>query len=115
MYGTISRMRAKPGMEGQLIQHLHDFEAAHVPGTVAVSCSRMDADPQEYYVTVIFESREAYRANAESAEQDKRYRQMLSLLESEPEWHDGEVIYTLNQALFSAMKGSTVQSERSLL
>jgi len=115
MYGTVARMRTKPGMEEQLIQQFHDFEAAHVQGTVAVYCYRMDADAQEYYVTVVFESKEAYWANAESPEQDRRYRQMLPLLESEPEWHDGEIISALNQAPFSAMKTSAVQSERSSL
>jgi hypothetical protein len=32
-------------------------------------------------------------ANAESPEQDKRYRQMLKWLEGEPEWHDGGIVY----------------------
>lgn len=112
MYGTVARMRAKPGMEEQLIKHFQDFEAAHVQGTVAVYCYRMDADAQEYYMTVVFENKEAYQANAESPEQDRRYRQLLQVLESEPEWHDGEIIYTLNQALFSATGASAVQSER---
>jgi quinol monooxygenase YgiN len=115
MYGTVAQMRAKPGMEEQLIKHFHEFEAAHVPGTVAAYCYRMDADAQECYITVVFESKEAYRANAESPEQDKRYRQMLSLLENEPVWHDGTIISALNQAQSSAMKTSTVQSERSRL
>jgi hypothetical protein len=33
-------------------------------------------------------------ANAESPEQDKRYREMLQWLEGEPEWHDGEIVYS---------------------
>jgi hypothetical protein len=57
----------------------------------------MDIDANEYYVAVIFASKEAYRANAESSEQDARYRQLLSLLEREPTWHDGEVICALRE------------------
>lgn len=117
MYGTVALMRVKPGMEALLIEHFHYFEAARRPGVVAVYCYSTDANAQEYYVTVVFESKEAYRSNAESSEQDRLYRQMLPLLESEPEWHDGEIVYALNQALFSAIQAQTptVQSKRSSL
>jgi hypothetical protein len=52
----------------------------------------MDADPQEYYLAVVFENKEAYWANAQSPEQHTRFEQMMALLEGEPEWHDGEII-----------------------
>ena len=93
MYGTIARMRLKPGMEKQLLEQFHIFESARVPGSVTVYWYRMDTNPNEYYLAAVFSSKEAYQANAESPEQDARYRQMLSLLEGEPEWHDGEIIY----------------------
>ena len=101
MYGTVARYRVKPGMEGQLRQLLEEqgrvFEAGQVPGFVVSYSYRMDADPNDYYIAAVFESREAYWANAQSPEQDARYRQWLPLLEAEPEWHDGEidVIYAL--------------------
>ena len=95
MYGTVARYRLKPGMEGQLIELAREFKAAQVPGFVASYAYRMDADPNNYYIAVVFESREAYVANADSPEQDARYRQMLSLLEHAPEWHDGEIVYAL--------------------
>ncbi len=97
MYGTVARFRVKPGMEGQIIEQFRVFEAAKVPGVVAVYGYRMDTNPNEYYVSVVFASKEAYVANAQSPEQDARYRQMLTLLESEPEWHDGEIIYSLKE------------------
>ena len=83
----------KPGMEKQLLEQFRIFEAAKVPGVVATYCYRMDSDPNEHYMAVVFSSKEAYRANAESPEQDARYRQMLTLLAGEPEWYDGEIIY----------------------
>ncbi len=95
MYGTVGHYRIKPGMEGQLVEQLRLFEAAKVPGTVAVYAYRMDADPNDYYIAVVFASKEAYWANAQSPEQDARYRQLLPLLEREPEWHDGEIVYAL--------------------
>jgi quinol monooxygenase YgiN len=100
MYGTVGRLRIKPGMEGQFRQLLQEqaraFETGLVPGFVASYTYSMDADPSDCYVAAVFESREAYWANAQSPEQDARYRQWLPLLEGEPEWHDGEidVIYT---------------------
>ncbi len=95
MYGTVARFRLKPGMEGQVIEQMHAFEVAKVPGVVATYVYQMDADANEYYVAVVFASKESYVANAESSEQDTRYRQLLTLLESEPEWHDGEIVYAL--------------------
>jgi quinol monooxygenase YgiN len=96
MYGTIGRFHVKPGMEAQFRQLLEEqgraFEAGQVPGFVVSYGYRMDADLNEYYLAVVFESREAYGANAQSAEQDARYRQWLPLLAGEPEWRDGEIV-----------------------
>src|SRR5436305_4198933 len=96
MYGTVARFRIKQGMESQLRQILKEqtrpFEAGQVPGFVASYGYRMDADPNEYYLAVVFANKEAYWANAQSAEQDARYRQWQPLLEGEPEWHDGEIV-----------------------
>ena len=103
MYGTVARFHIKPGMEGQLVEQYRTFEAAKVPGVVASYLYRMDSDVNGYYVSVVFASREAYWANAQSPEQDARFRQLLPLLATEPEWHDGEIVYALQVA----------QSERS--
>jgi|SRR5579872_3371431 len=95
MYGTIGRLRIKPGMEDQFRQLLqeqaHPFETGQVIGFVASYAYRMDADSNDLFIAAVFESREAYWANAQRSEQDARYRQWLPLLESEPEWHDGEI------------------------
>lgn len=105
MYGTIARLQLKPGGEGKLLELFREFEAAEVPGAVSVSLYRRDADPKmslyrmdaesnEYYLTVVFESKEAYFANADSPEQEARYQKLVELLEAEPEWYDGEIVYT---------------------
>ncbi len=93
MYGTIARYRLKPGMEGSLLAFEAKIREAHLPGLVAEFTFRMDDDPNLYYEAVIFESREAYQAVADSPEQDARYRELLELLEAPPEWHDGEMIH----------------------
>ncbi len=92
MYGTVARMQAKPGAEQQLLQQLRDFEEAKVPGFVMTHVFQMDADPSVLYMAVVFDSKEAYWANARSPEQDARYQQMRALLAADPEWHDGEIV-----------------------
>lgn len=93
MYGTVARMKAKAGAEAQLAEQMRIFEQAHVDGAVGSYVYRMDSDPTEYYLAVIFTSKEAYVANANAPEQDARYRQLLQFLDGPPEWHDGEIVF----------------------
>jgi len=92
MYGTVARMHVKPGSGDRLNQIARDFEQARVPGFVASYAYQMDADPNEYLLAVIFDSKASYRANAESPDQNARFIDMMALLEREPEWHDGEIV-----------------------
>ncbi len=91
MYGTIARLRLKPGMEGRLRDLLGEMRP-QIPGLIFDHLYRMDADSNEYYLAVGFESQEAYRANAASQEQHVRYQRYRELLEADPEWHDGEIV-----------------------
>lgn len=93
MYGTIGRMHTRPGAEGAHEMLERQYEQVKIPGHVASYLYRSDADPREFFLCVLFESKEAYEANARSPEQDARYRQLRQLLESDPEWRDGEVVY----------------------
>ena len=93
MYGTVARYRVKPGMEQRFMELGPEFEAHAPPGFVALYVYRLDTNPNEYYLTVVFESKEAYFANANSPEQDAFYHKYRALLEEDPEWHDGEVVF----------------------
>ena len=93
MYGTVAHMRIKPGAEGQLSEQMRVFEAAKAPGVVTTYLYKMDADPNEYYLATVWESKAAYTANASSPEQHARYQAYRALLAAEPEWHDGEIVY----------------------
>jgi quinol monooxygenase YgiN len=93
MYGTVARMRIKPGTEERLIELSRTSEAS-IPGLIASQVYRMDADPLECYLAVTFVSKEAYVANANSPEQHERYLQYRELLAAEPEWHDGTIVYS---------------------
>jgi hypothetical protein len=44
-----------------------------------------------YMSAVVFASREAYVANANSPEQQALYQRMTAAFDSEPEWFDGEI------------------------
>ena len=94
MYGTVARIRVKPGMADRLMAMDQQEQSLNIPGFVGQYVYRMDADPNEYYLVVVFESKEAYVANANSPEQDSRYRGWLEMLEGAPEWHDGEIVST---------------------
>jgi heme-degrading monooxygenase HmoA len=93
MYGTVARMCIKPGAEDQLRQ-LSREDAQRIEGFVFEHVYRMDVNPEEIMLVVAFESKEAYRANAESPEQHERYQRYRELLTADPEWHDGEIIFS---------------------
>lgn len=98
MYGTIAKMRVKPGAEPLLNAWMEGFNRAiRDAGWLSSTIYQSDEDPHIYWMSTVFTSREAYRANAESPKQDARYRRLRSCLESDPEWHDGGVI--MQQAL----------------
>ena len=97
MYGTVARLRAKAGQEAEFEKLLERLESEPVAGFIGSYLYRLDEDLREYYFVVLFESREAYIANAESAEQHARYLQMIELLEGEPEWHDGSLAFAVRQ------------------
>jgi quinol monooxygenase YgiN len=92
MYGTIARLRAKPGAHEQLMDVGSQDPVRRVPGFVAQYVYRSDVDPNEYWLAVVFESKEAYRANAASAAQDTSYQRLRAFLADDPEWHDGEIV-----------------------
>lgn len=92
MYGTIARLQLRPGMEAELKELANQELRRAIPGYIASYIYQMDADPNEYYMAVLFESKEAYFANAQHPEQDADYRRLRELLVADPEWHDGEVV-----------------------
>ena len=90
MYGTIARITIDPGQLDELKAVGQSMGVA--PGQVARYVYQMDADPSVVYLVAVFESREAYWANAQSPEQNERFMQLRALLTSDPEWHDGEIV-----------------------
>ena len=94
MYGTVARLTIKPGKEAEFMAQGQNEDDLKVPGHIGELIYRMDADPNTYFMAVIFDSKESYIANAESAGQNERYEEMVALLDGPPEWHDGEIIHS---------------------
>lgn len=92
MYGTVARMRLKPGMEAKLKADMAQYERLKIPGFVSTMVYRMDADPSELYMAVAFKDKASYTANARDPKQDERFKRMREFLAGDPEWHDGEII-----------------------
>jgi heme-degrading monooxygenase HmoA len=92
MYGTVAKMKLKPGAEEKMMDAMGGTANAQ-EGHVATYVFKSDSDPNVHFVTTIFESKDAYKKFADSPDQDKRFRQMRELLAADPEWHDGEVIH----------------------
>ena len=102
MYGTVARMRVMEGKEAEL-EKLFEMEASRdTPGFVFAHIYRMDNDPHELMLVVGFDSKASYRTNAESPEQDAEYRGYRALLETDPEWHDGEIVVSEVRAATAA-------------
>ncbi len=94
MYGTVARMKVRPGAEDAFQQVAREIGVGRAPGQVAVFAYQMDRDSREFFLAAIFESKEAYAANASSPEQHARFMKLMQVLEAEPEWNDGEIVYS---------------------
>jgi hypothetical protein len=93
MYGTIARLRVKPGMLDRLRQFGQEEAAALTAvGFVFQHVYQSDQDENEMWLVVGFESREAYVNNAGSPDQHQRYLRIREMLDADPEWHDGEIV-----------------------
>lgn len=61
-------------------------------GSRAVWVYRSDNDPREYWVASSWDSKEAYTSNSSTPEQGERFGRLRALMETDPEWHDGEIV-----------------------
>ncbi len=95
MFGTVARLRPKPGAEQALLRMSEEWNRERRPqvkGVVGEYLFKSETHPGEYVMVAIFEDRESYRANAADPEQDRWYRRLREGLEADPEWDDGEVV-----------------------
>ena len=94
MYGTISRIRIKPGQEQAVEELVNTWvrdRAPLVAGFIADYLLTPDRASGERFALTIFDSEANYRKNADDPAQHAWYEQFRALLEADPEWHDGAV------------------------
>ena len=95
MYGTVALVYPKPDKEQELFALVEKWWTERRPkvqGAVSSTLSRQDINPGELLLAVIFESKEAYEANANDPEQNAWFQQMMACCVKEPRWFDGEVV-----------------------
>lgn len=94
MFGTVYRMRPKPGQAAAVEEQMHRWERERKPVVAGVAASylfKLRDHPGELIGVAVFDSEAHYRANAEDPAQDRWYRDLRSLLETDPEWYDGDI------------------------
>jgi quinol monooxygenase YgiN len=91
MFGTVARIRIKPGKQEELKAIAAEITAADPPGFVTNYVLRSKDDPQELWLVALFESEKAYYDNADRPETSAQYEKWMTLTEGPPEWHDVHV------------------------
>lgn len=92
MYGTIAKMRVKAGHADAILDAMKD-EPTDTKGYVGFQLYRSDEDANVFWMSVQFEDKASYTANADDPRQDELYRKMAEHLDGAPEWHDGEIVF----------------------
>ena len=92
MFGTVARMKFKPGSYEKMQDIMKGFEQRQVKGFLFNAVYRSQSDPDDVWLIVGFEDEASYRANANDPDTDKMAQQYQQLLAEPPEWHDGEIV-----------------------
>lgn len=89
MYGTMFTLNIKPGHHDALLDVL---KGSHPPKGM-VAWFVMNPDKEDDWIGVaIFDSKEAYLANADNPEQHEMFIKVMEHLEGEPSWTDGHYV-----------------------
>lgn len=72
----------------------YEVESRDVGRWMSTNIYRGKDQPGDYWISAVFRDESSYRKNADDPIQDQWFREQMSLLESDPEWHDGEIIHS---------------------
>lgn len=95
MYGTVFKFRVKAGREADLLSVWDEWDRDMKPkvsGAKGGYLYKLDNEPNTFIGAAVFESKDAYVANANNPEQDKWFQRLREHLEADPEWNDGEIV-----------------------
>lgn len=93
MYGTVARLKIKPGTFDQFSAVNDEMSEDSSDGAVAVMAFRTNEDPEQLYLVAVFKDEESYYANADRPETNANYEKMAQFFAEDPQWHDGEIVY----------------------
>ena len=97
MYGSIFRLKVKDGKEGQVVAQMDEWEKSRRPkiqGYLGSFILMAEKNTDEIMGVAIFTSRTSYFKNAKDSEQDKWYKKLRANLKADPEWNDGEFVWS---------------------
>ena len=94
MYGTVARMRIKPGQKQALLGIVGGWNRERRPKVKGAQTGYIlfpDGDPNQAIMMAVFDDKDSYMANAADPNQDEWYPRFRKLLDVDPEWTDGEI------------------------
>jgi quinol monooxygenase YgiN len=91
VFGTVGRMKVKPGKMDELIK-LMDQDQRDIDGAIGYYVYKLEGKENEVILAVVFRDKESYFKNADDPAQDEMYRKTVALLDGTPTWEDGEII-----------------------
>ncbi len=89
------KAQALPGQRDSVVQHFAKWEQEQKPmatGFISSEICCSNDDPDLLMGEVHFDNTDNYFANANRPEQDAWYRQLRTLLATDPEWFDGTLL-----------------------
>jgi quinol monooxygenase YgiN len=92
MFGTIARVKPKPGQEAALQELIDGFweeRGKDVEGAQMGFLFTPKDRTGELYLIAVFDDEKTYMANAGSPDQDAWYQKIRAVLDADPEWMDG--------------------------
>ena len=91
-YGSIANIQVKKGHEEELLT-VFNSNGPKPEGMIAWFVMNPD-EKDEWIGVAVFESQDAYVANANRPEQHESFLKMMEHLESEPTWTDGFYVHS---------------------
>ena len=92
MFGTVARMKMKPGSMDEMRRLGQQQEERNAEGFQVMLTFQSQKDPDEVWLVIGFKDEATYRANANDPQTSKMAGEMANLMAGPPEWHDGEIV-----------------------
>lgn len=90
MYGTLGRMRPKPGKRDELVAMLNAAPAGAAANGFRGAYVLKADEGEDVVVAVMYDDKDAYFGMVHDPQTDENFGKIMELLEGEPAWTDGE-------------------------